>query len=234
MRKVLLTAAAAALVGASSGASAGPVITSTFTANGVTDSFSQQGTAVFAFDMSNPNAFTVTLTDNVSPTTDILSELDGLTFGFSQAPSSITLTGISPASIVDCTNSTSPCPSGTGAFPYGWGTTFGGGTVTLGAGFDGTSTFSHEPFGIVNANYTAPGGSTGLSGAANNPLFVGPVTFTFATSGLESIPMITGVSFDFGIRPTTIDAAAVPEPRSLALLGAGFFAAWFVRRKRAR
>jgi hypothetical protein len=169
----------------------------------------------------------------VSPTADILSELDGLTFGFSQAPSSITLTGVAPASVIDCTNSTNPCPSGSGAFPYGWGTTFGGGSAALAAGFDsGTDTFGYQPYGIVNANYTSPGDGTGLSSAANNPLLVGPVTFTFLATGLDSVPMVTGVSFDFGTRPTAL--AAVPEPAPLALLGAGLFAAWFTRRRRGR
>lgn len=231
MHKTLSVALAGAWIAATSSALAGPMLQSTFTASGVTDSFSQQATAQFAFDLQNPGTFTVTLTDTVSPTADILSELDGLTFGFAQAPSAIALTGVSASSIIDCTNSTNPCPAGSGSFPYGWGQTFAGGQVNLGAGFDGTSSFSYNPFAIVNANYTAPGGNTGLSQTDNNPLLVGPVTFTFSVTG-DYVPMVTNVSFQFGKRPTTLADAAVPEPTPLALLGAGLFAAWFVRRRR--
>lgn len=233
MYKVLLKSLTAALI-AVAGTATGTSVMWTFTANGVTDSFSQQGTAVFTWaDVNNPNSFTLTLTDNVSPTANILSELDGLSFSFSQDPLSISLVSITPTSIVDCTNSTSPCPSGSGVSPYGWGTTSSGGQVDLGAGFDsGSNTFAYQPFGIVNANYTSPGDGTGLSDAQNNPLLVGPVTFEFTTTGLTSIPMVNGVSFDFGTRPSTQPGiAAVPEPAPLALLGVGLVAGWIARRR---
>ena len=78
----------------------------------------------------------------------------------------------------------------------------------------------------MNANYTSPGDGTGLSGSENNPLLVGPVTFEFTATGHTSIPMINGVSFDFGTRPSVI-----PEPAPLALLGVGLVAGWIARRR---
>ena len=64
MYKAFLTAATTALIGMAGTATAVP-LSWTFTANGVTDSFSQQGTAVFTWaDVNNPNSFTLTLTDN--------------------------------------------------------------------------------------------------------------------------------------------------------------------------
>jgi len=231
MRKILLMAASAALALGSAAASA-TAITSTFTASGVTDSVSQQATAQFSF--LNANTLSITLTDNVSPTADLLSELVGLTFSFSSAPTDVQLTQIVPTSIVDCTSSKSPCPTGSGTYPYGWGGTLNGSQLSIGAGFDGTSLFAHQPYGIVNANYTAPGGDTGLSSAANNPLLIGPVTFTFGITGLESIPEIMGVSFAFGTQPANSQpgVAAVPEPRPVALLGIGLVGIWLVRRRR--
>lgn len=244
MKKALVVASTIGLM-ASATASA-TLISYTFTADGVTNSVSQQGTAVFTFDTTDLSFLSITLTDNVSPTAFIASELDGLEFAFSSAPTTMTLESMLVAGgVIDCTNSTDPCPSGTGSFPYGWGTTLSGGDAALGAGFTGGG-FSYHPYAIVNADYDAPGGNGGISNNQHNPLLVGPVTFTFSLTGLEFVPEINSVTFLFGTVPdsqggtpvcTNGDCGTpdinVPEPQTLALLGLGLVSlGWASRRKR--
>ena len=231
-----------------------------FTADGVTDSASQQATAVFTFDTDNLGSFTITLTDTVTPTAKIASELDGFEFAFSQAPSSLSLASIIPASVVDCSQG-APCldVSPTTSSPYGWGTTLTGTDAALGAGFTGGG-FSYHPYAIVNSNYEAPGGNGGGSNSQHNPLLVGPVTFTFNVSGLTGVPDISSVMFLFGTVPdsqpgtpctngdctdltdltdvtdvtdvTDITDVTVPEPQTLALLGLGLLSVGLLSRRR--
>ena len=216
---------AGALVAASTGASANFI--QVFHADGVTESVSQQATA--RFDFANANTLTLTLTDNVDPTEFLMSELSGLSFTFAQAPTSVTLTGVSASSVIDCSNvAGSSCPPAANipAF-YGWGNTLDAGAMTLGAGYSG-SDFGWAPFDIVNQNYLAPG-SGGLSDPANNPLLVGPVVFTFQLQGLNSMPQVTSATFLFGDPDWRF---RLPEPASLALVGLGLLAAVFaIRRK---
>src|SRR5437773_5328841 len=160
-------------------------IIDTWTTSGVTEGVAQSGTAVFNF--ASPTELSITLTDNVAPTEFIASILDGLVFTLSATPSGESLNSISAAAIVNCTNSSSPCPAGDGSSPYGWGSTLSGNTLTLGAGFTGSG-FSYHPYGIINTNYSAPGGQDGLSNLQHNPLLIGPVTFNITLSGLTSIP----------------------------------------------
>jgi hypothetical protein len=65
---------------------------------------------------------------------------------------------------------------------------------------------------------------------------VGPVTFTFALTGLDFIPEVSSATFLFGRVPNAVDGRdppGVPEPQSVALLGLGLLAAaWSFRRKR--
>ena len=230
-----------------SGTSSATPITYTFTADGVTDSVAQQGTAVFTFDTADLSSFTITLTDNVSPTAFIASELDGFEFSFSQAPTDVHLVSVSPVSVINCNQSQDPCPAGAGSSPYGWGSTLTGSAAALGAGFNaGDGTFSYHPYAIVNASYDAPGGNGGLSNSQHNPLLVGPVTFTFSMTGLTSVPEIGSVTFLFGTVPDAQpgdqpctdgncqpDLQQTPEPNSLALLGVALMAiTWIFRRKR--
>lgn len=249
VRRILV---AVAMFGAS--AAWGNLVQFTFTANGVNDQgISQQGTAVFMFDTSDLSSFTLTLTDNVSPTAMIASELDGFLFSFSDAISSLSLDSVSAIAVIDCNQSTEPCPAPGSPPPplYGWGTTLDGTDAALGAGFTGSG-FSYHPYAIVNASYDAPGGNGGISNSQHNPLLVGPVVFTFSVEGLTSIPDIGSVTFLFGTVPdsqegqctgdtcdpctgVTCGPQQVPEPHTVALLGLGLLSAvWATRRRRIR
>jgi hypothetical protein len=224
---------------------ASATVTYTFTADGVTDSIAQQGTAVFEFS-DDATQLMITLTDNVDPTAFIASELDGLLFSFSQAPATLTLLSLAPVSVINCNGvAGTTCPTVAGDPPlYQWGTTLSGDDAALGAGFTGSG-FAYHPYAIVNENYVAPGGNGGLSNDQHNPLLVGPVTFTFALTGLDSVPEITSVTFLFGTVPDSQNGASctngdcgtpdlsVPEPRTLTLLGLGLLTiAWYSRRMR--
>ena len=224
MTKWLRTLAAAALTVCSATASADVIYT--FTAQGVSQGFGQAGIA--RFDFSSPNALQLTLINTVSPTASVTSLLDGLQFMFGTAPTSIQLTGVSAPSVIDCTNVTgSSCPAASNTpTNFGWGTTFSNGVATLGAGFS-NGVIGFRPYDIVNASFNSTV-ANGLATAAENPLLVGPVTFTFALTGLSAIPQVTSASFYFGAPPpSNLPAISVAEPGSLALMGIAFIAAFF-------
>ena len=202
----------------------------TFYASGVTENYAQQGMAVFSF-ADDGSTLSITLTNTESPTAAIQSEISGLAFGLSFAPTTMTLTSVVAAQVIDCSNVSSPCPPGAGSMPYGWGITTNGGSVTLGAGFDG-SEFAFQPYGIVSSNYLAVAGGGELSTPSNNPLFIGPVTFDFSLTGLQFAPEVGSVAFAFG-DPDIRLAVAVPEPTELALLAVGLIALGWISRRPA-
>ncbi|MHB8723994.1 MAG: PEP-CTERM sorting domain-containing protein [Casimicrobiaceae bacterium] len=200
----------------------------TFYANGVTESYAEQGLALFSFS-SDGSSLSITLTDTVNPTTAVQSAITGLQFTLSSAPTAISLTSVTPTSVIDCSGlSGSSCPAGVGSTPYGWSTTLSGNAFALGNG----SEFSYQPFGIVNANYLS-GGTGGLGTPSNNPLLIGPVTFNFALTGLHYAPEANSVVFLFG-DTTEAPTSRVPEPQSLALLAIGLMAAGWVSRRKYR
>lgn len=229
MKKSIELAVAATFLVFSSIASAN--IMYTWNADGMTENTSQQATAIF--DFTDASSFTITLMNNVDPTESILSELDGILFSFSEAPATLTLTSVSPFGVIDCTSSsTAPCAPGSGSNPYGWGATNNAGAITLGAGYsDSTGDFAYHPYGIVNQKYN-PGQ---LGDPAYNPLLTGPVKFAFQMTWndniLPSVPEVTSATFLFGKAPDEI--RGIPEPNSLALIGAGLLAlvAFSTRRK---
>jgi len=213
-RRLLLALTAGVLAFACSQAQANVVYS--FAANGVTESYAQQGTALFDFS-NDGSTLSITLTDTVNPTAAILSEISGIQFILSSAPSAMTLTSVTATAIIDCTNSANPCPPGEGASPYGWGSVTSGNETFLASGFNGSS-FAFEPYAIVNANYLSSSGAGGLGTPSNNPLLVGPVTFNFALTGLQFAPEVSGVGFEFGDPVRVAAVAAVPEPGSVALI----------------
>lgn len=200
-----------------------------FYASGVTEGYAEQGLATFSFS-NDGSSLSITLTDMVDPTAAIQSEITGLNFSLSSAPTSMVLTSISAAQVVDCTNVSSPCPAGGGSSPFGWGATLSDNSLVLGSGFDGV-TFAYQPYGIVNENYLSLAGAGGLSTPSNNPLLVGPVTFNFSLTGLGFAPEVSSVAFAFG-DPHFAAATSVPEPQSLALLAVGLLAAGWISRRR--
>ena len=202
----------------------------TWTADGVTESVAQQATAVFSF--ASKDSLTITLTNNVAPTSFITSEVDGLLFSLTSAPATVTLQSVSAPLVIDCTAGLTPCPPASGSTPYGWGATLSGFDFGLGAGFSGGG-FSFHPYGIVNQSYNA----AELTDPLFNPLLVGPVTFTFALTGLQYIPEVSSATFLFGKVPNRVVGVdppnGVPEPQSLLLLGVGLLAVvWTSRRNR--
>jgi len=234
-------------------ATASATVTYTFVADGVTNSVSQQATAVFAFN-DDATSLSITLTDNVDPTEFIASELDGLLFTLTETPTSQTLLSVTPQSVINCNGVAGPttsCPAGEGTSPYGWGSTLSGASIALGAGFTGSG-FSYHPYAIVNENYVASGGNGGLSNSQHNPLLVGPVTFTFSLAGLNFVPEISSVTFLFGTVPDAQQGDCtgascdppctdgncgdqnVPEPPLVALYGLVLVSAAWASRRRLR
>jgi hypothetical protein len=162
----------------------------------------------------------------------ISSVLDGFSFTFPTAPTSVTLEnavtiGGSPQEF-DCTSGTCVSTS-VGSGVYGWGMTVSLTTPLLTAGNG-----SYKPYGIVNDNIQT---TDGIPNAEHNPYLNGPVTFTLDLTGLSSIPNITAASFYFGTVPDVqtgvpgTGTSPIPEPTTMLLLGSGLIGLLGLRKK---
>jgi hypothetical protein len=188
----------------------------------------QQATASFNF--TDANHFVLSLTNN-SNITDISSILDDFHFNLSGTPTGGSgLSTITSHGHVDCTASTNTVSSCTN---NGVTDATGQWSYLLTAGHvDLISGTGMHPYGIVNNSIFSNANLDGLRNALHNPYLMGPVTFTFAYTGLTDIS-ITNVVFSFGTTGTTVPGTPctagcgdilVPEPAPLALIAIGMLA----------
>ncbi len=239
--KTLATMMGAALLFAASSAFA-----LTFSVNGTSVQNSpapQDAIAEISFSplVGGQTTMTIGLGNTAATINQIASALDGFSFTFSIAPTSITLTNVAPSSYgtlslnSHATTLTSPYAwtvNSTGSFSIN----NGGGTIspTLSNPFLVAGSGSYHPYEIVNNNIVNPNGS--LTDKPHNPLFLSDAThlvdFTFILTGLDAIPNITDAKFYFGTGGET--QTTVPEPGTLLLLGGGLIGLGYFGRRRMK
>ena len=197
------------------------------------------------------------LTNDTNGINKTIQELTGFTFILSGSPTLSSVTGLAAGS-VNCIGiaANAPCAmndtdvdpfgappdlTGNGTPPTGWASLPSYALFTFGAGGG-----SWKPFGIVNDTIVGTGNNGNTSNSSHNPMLLGPVTFDFDFNAFAMTPTITGVQFYWGTggehrsgslctRECGEDPGgdpSVPEPQTLALLGAALFGVAVATRRR--
>lgn len=198
--------------------------TFTFTVSGIAASDGRAENAEIIFSTTS-TSMTIAIINRGGPSQvgGISSEITGVQFTLSAAPTSLSLTqGMANAGTVDC--STGKCIfndaplNATSSTPFGWTISNTSSSFFLVAGAG-----SFKPDAITNQNATATDGN---KNARHNPMLVSsssdPVTFNVTLTGLGSTPAVGGVIVYFGTCGDIQSAQSVPEPDILILLGIGF------------
>ena len=208
----------------------------------------------------NGDTLELILANDTNGISKTVQELTGITFFLSGSPTFVSVTGSALGGSVNCIGvaAGASCPIydvgpvdpfavppnlSNGAAPTGWSSLPGYALFTFGAGAG-----SWKPYGIVNDTIVGTGTNSNTSNPQHNPMLVGPVQFDFSflLDSLAAPPTITGVEFYWGTggdhRSGVLCAngdcpnprqQTVPEPGTVALLGAALFGlAWFTRGRR--
>jgi len=230
VRRVIPALAAALLLSLAGGASA-----TLYTGN----NGSQSATANFQFTGTSSLSLTLTNLTTLHSIADILDDFHWLfsDTSFAMSLDSIFVSGGRetctksagpPPHITTCSHDSSTDGSGT------WGAFVTGGQVDM----DSNGSKIH-PYGIVNGTFITNASEDGLTNSQHNPVLLGPVTFNFSFTGLDSTNL-SNVDFTFGTEPIHVPGTCTrdcthqetPEPQTLALVGLALLAGAFLRRQR--